>query len=607
MDIDTENTNSSFYKYSEVGIKNRNPDLWRRVMDHSALDIPFKQKFYLFEKSMTSPPKCVCGNGLKFIDMHSGYRKFCSRRCALDCEDVKKLKKQTCLEKYGVDNPSKSTFIKEKVKKTNLEKFGVEYPLQSEEVRNRTREVFRQNYGVDNPSRMPEIRRKAEETTLSRLGVRHAMHNEDVKNRLLEYFRKKFGVDNPSMIPQIRAKAINTMLEKYGETSALKLEFFKEKSKRTNLKKWGKEYFTQTNIYQKASRERLFQRNMDIVNQNGQYSLVGLPLGEYTLECVKCGSTFNINRQLWRDRQRNEIEICVFCNPIKKNTSLGEKSLYDFIRKRYKGRVLENHRVDRKELDIFIPDLRIGFEYNGLYLHSEVSKNKSEHIDKLFHFRQRDIKMQIIWEDDWAFNREIVKSMVLNKLGIVDRKIHARKCEVRELVDNSEIRNFLNENHIQGFVGSKVKLGLFSGVELVSIMTFGGLRKAVGHSSTEGEYEMLRFCSKLNTSVVGGASKLFKFFVEKYAPTKVVSFSDNSRSSGNVYEKLGFVKESESFGGYFWFKNGIKHHRFTFRKDKLVKMGHDKEKTEVEIMHDLGYLRIWDYGQTKWVYGTQVH
>jgi hypothetical protein len=279
-----------------------------------------------------------------------------------------------------------------------------------------------------------------------------------------------------------------------------------------------------------------------------------------------------------------------------------EKTLHDFIREKYEGIILENHRIGRKELDIFIPELSIGFEYNGLYWHSEANKTRNDHMDKLSHFRDREIKMHVIWEDDWNYRRDIVRSMVLNKLGIVDRRIYARKCEIREVEDISVIRDFLNANHIQGYVGSNIKLGLFENGELVALMTFGCLRRVLGHSSSQGEYELLRLCSRINTSVIGGASKLFKFFINKYQPTKVVSFSDSSRSSGNIYQKLGFIKESESLGGYFWFKNGMRHHRFTFRKDKLVKMGYDKTKTEVEIMHDLGYLRIWDYGQSKWVY-----
>jgi hypothetical protein len=601
MDIETANTNNSFYKYPEAGIKNRNPELWRKIMDYLRVDIPFKQKFYLFENRMSLPPKCSCGQDLKFIDMWSGYRKFCSRRCAIDCDDVKEKRKQTCIEKYGVENPSMSPLVKDQVKKTNLDRFGVEYPLQSDEIKKKTRTTFQEKYGVDNPSRVPEIRCKAEETNLARLGVRHAMHNESIKNKLLEYFREKFGVDNPSMLPHIRKKAMETMVDKYGEPSALKLDFFKEKSKKTSLQNCGKEYFTQTEAYREILKKKSFDNNSAKVN-NGGYTLLDASITDYNIRCEKCFNIFTINRQLWRSRVRNGLDVCLKCNPMNNGISSVEKTLHDFIREKYEGIILENHRIGRKELDIFIPELSIGFEYNGLYWHSEANKTRNDHMDKLSHFRDREIKMHVIWEDDWNYRRDIVRSMVLNKLGIVDRRIYARKCEIREVEDISVIRDFLNANHIQGFVGSNIKLGLFENGELVALMTFGCLRRVLGHSSSQGEYELLRLCSRINTSVIGGASKLFKFFINKYQPTKVVSFSDSSRSSGNIYQKLGFIKESESLGGYFWFKNGMRHHRFTFRKDKLVKMGYDKTKTEVEIMHDLGYLRIWDYGQSKWVY-----
>jgi len=97
----------------------------------------------------------------------------------------------------------------------------------------------------------------------------------------------------------------------------------------------------------------------------------------------------------------------------------------------------------------------------------------------------------------------------------------------------------LENNHLQGFVGGKVKLGLFFENELVSLMSFGKRRVAMGKKSTNGEYELLRFCNKLNTNVLGGASKLFKHFKENYKPKEITTYADRSHSNGGLYEKLG--------------------------------------------------------------------
>jgi hypothetical protein len=132
-------------------------------------------------------------------------------------------------------------------------------------------------------------------------------------------------------------------------------------------------------------------------------------------------------------------------------------------------------------------------------------------------------------------------------------------------------------------------------------MTFGRLRKSLGQRSKEDTYELLRFCNKLNTNVVGGASKLLKYFEMKYKPIEIISYSDNSRSNGDLYEKIGFKLSHDTVPNYYWVIDGIRKHRFNYRKDKLVKEGHDINKTEIEIMSELGYYRIFDSGSKKWI------
>ena len=131
-------------------------------------------------------------------------------------------------------------------------------------------------------------------------------------------------------------------------------------------------------------------------------------------------------------------------------------------------------------------------------------------------------------------------------------------------------------------------------------MTFGKLRKSLGSKSIDGSWEMVRFSNKIGYTIIGGASKLFKYFVKKYKPSSVISYSDSSRGNGNLYNKLGFKFVHDTDVNYYWIIDGIRKHRFSYRKDVLVKMGHDKNKTEVEIMWSLGYRRIFDCGSKKW-------
>jgi len=126
----------------------------------------------------------------------------------------------------------------------------------------------------------------------------------------------------------------------------------------------------------------------------------------------------------------------------------------------------------------------------------------------------------------------------------------------------------------------------------------------MGQKSEEGSYEMLRFCNKLNINVVGGASKLFKYFIKKFSPIEVISYADRSWSQGNLYEKLGFELHSKTRPNYYYVINGVRNHRFNFRKDKLVKEGFDQSKTEHEIMLERKIYRIYDSGQLKYIFKT---
>ena len=69
-----------------------------------------------------------------------------------------------------------------------------------------------------------------------------------------------------------------------------------------------------------------------------------------------------------------------------------------------------------------------------------------------------------------------------------------------------------------------------------------------------------------------------------------------------VYYKNGFNFIKITPPNYWYLKVGEynqRFHRFNYRKDVLVKQGNDINKTEFEIMRDLGYDRIWDCGTLK--------
>lgn len=192
-----------------------------------------------------------------------------------------------------------------------------------------------------------------------------------------------------------------------------------------------------------------------------------------------------------------------------------------------------------------------------------------------------------------------VKSRLLNILNKTNTKIYARKCIIKA-VNSKEASSFLNTHHIQGAIKGAIKIGLFYNDQLVSLLVMGKLRKCLGSSSNPNSYELLRYCNKLNTCVIGGASKLLKYFETNYHPRMVISYADRRWSNGNLYTKLGFNEPTYSKPNYFYTKDyKNRENRFKYRKDILVKQGYDKTLTEKQIMQQRGYKRIYDCGTLK--------
>lgn len=287
---------------------------------------------------------------------------------------------------------------------------------------------------------------------------------------------------------------------------------------------------------------------------------------------------------------------CPICSS-EKSDSIGEIDLRNYIRSLYDGKIISNSRsvIKPLELDSYLPDCKIAFEYNGLYWHCEFKQNNDYHIVKTKACEEKGIQLIHVFEDEWQNKQDIVKSRIKSILGKQNRRIYARKCSIKE-IDSNVLKMFLEENHLQGNINSKYRYGLFYKDELVTVMSFGGLRKSLGSKSTDDEYELLRYCSKLNTSVVGGASKLLKHFINEIKPKRIISYADRRWSDGGMYFKLGFKHIRNSKPNYYYIVENKRENRFKYRKDQLVKQGFDPNKSEHEIMLERGIPRIYDCG-----------
>jgi hypothetical protein len=556
--------NKSGYKTKESHIIKNFEGLIEVINEYNNVyfnsELPFTQKLYNYLYDIIEIPRCDnCSNPIKWRGIFTeGYLKNCSKECKNNSKLRIERTKATNLKKYGVDSVLKVNKFKEKRNKTIKDKYGVENMFEHEDIKEKTKA-----------------------TNLKKYGTEHAIQSDIIKKRRKNNNIIKYGVNSPSKLDYVKEKLKNTVLKKYHVDSVMKVNEFKNKQIITSTKNNFEKY------------KKLLGENVSFINECKNLIILN--------QC-SIHKKYTISRNLfyYRCLVYKHENPCIICNPISENISIKEIELRKYIENTFNFNI-NKIRIENKEIDIYIPEHKLGIEFDGLYWHSNIYKDKKYHLNKTELCKKQEIQLLHIFEDEWIFKKEIVKSIIKSKLGIIENKIFARKCQIKE-VDNKTSLKFLEFNHIQGNINSKIKIGLFYNDELISIMIFGKKRLALGNKiNIKNEYEMLRFCNKLNTQVIGGAGKLLNYFIKKYNPKSILTFADRRYSNGNLYRQLGFEFISNTKPNYWYFKRKelIRYHRFKYRKDVLVKEGFDSNKTENEIMLERGYLRIFDCGNMK--------
>lgn len=339
---------------------------------------------------------------------------------------------------------------------------------------------------------------------------------------------------------------------------------------------------------QKSNEE--FIGDFERVYGKGKYELIGEYVGSSSkveIKCLECGRLFKIEANSFLQGHGCPYHNC--------NSSIKEKELFEFVHSLCPDAVSNDRTaLQGMELDVYVPSRKVAFEYDGIFWHNENNKPNDYHLKKTEECEKRGIRLFHIFEDEWLNKQDIVKSMVRDILGKATECLYARKCNVG-YVNHTEGKQFMEENHLQGWCPSQIMIGLFHKGELVSLMSFGKSRHFIGNG--KADYELLRFCTKRNLRVVGGASKLFKFFINNYPCKTIVSYADRRWSNGNLYDKLGFELYNRSKPNYFYVIKGERKNRFNFRKSILVKKyGCPDSMSEKEFCRQQKWYRIYDCG-----------
>lgn len=289
------------------------------------------------------------------------------------------------------------------------------------------------------------------------------------------------------------------------------------------------------------------------------------------------------------------------CPLCAKGESKWEREIGDYINSLGVNFTKDRTLANPFEIDIYVPDRKIAWELNGLYFHSELSGGKSNiyHRNKTDMCAKKGVTLYQFFDDEWRDKKEIIKSMIKSKLGKIANKIYARKCNIQECC-LEEYTKFVEDNHIQGYANASVKLGLYKDDELVAVMGF--------IKNNKYEWELNRFCGKIDTVVVGGAHKLLKHFIDTYNPKSIVSFADLRLSKGDLYHTLGFKLIGEVPVSYFYTENYFsKMDKRGFRHDTMPHKlaNYDPTKDEWTNMRENGYDRVWDCGKLRFLWSNE--
>lgn len=390
---------------------------------------------------------------------------------------------------------------------------------------------------------------------------------------------EKYGTEIAQRDEQVRAKMSSGIKEAYKDGSVV------EKRRETNIERYGSSNYLASKegstLFKKINNEKL---GVDYPFQSPEIraQFPSILKAKYGVENY---------RQL--PEQRNKLKEWCQANPEKMFTSKAEQEIKDWVRTFYPS--AEKYREEQYEIDIYVPEINLGIEYNGLFWHSESTKHRNYHLNKTNFFAKRGIRIIHIWEHEWKDRKEQVKSFLQSAIGKNSTKLNVRDCRIvwsAEKKEKVEASKLLDAYHIQGSVSStKYVANVYYKDELISTAVFGL------HHRNSVDWVLTRFCTKQDYTVRGLLGKISKIAHSEFKQ-RVVSWADYRFSLGNGYEKAGWILEDKLPPDYFYFKlsTGIIHSKQS-RQKKLV--GTPENMTELEHAHQDGLERVWDCGKMR--------
>ena len=504
----------------------------------------------VFTQKIEAPPRCkMCDGLVRFNRQLCQYATYCSTKCQNNDPAVKARHAATNIQRYGVANAAMNVDVKQRQAKTTTERYGATCFLATESGKRKSRETCLRKYGVSHTSMVPELNERRRATMLTRYGAPHALQVKALRDKRAATCRDRYGDAYPS-VWKLRELCARQREEVYDGLAAL---------------------FPQYEI------------------QCTRAQFLGLHEHANTWRCRDCGATFT----------RSGVPYCR-CH----RSFAMEDALFRLVRGLCPDAIRGTRGVlpSGREIDVYVPSRNTGFEFDGLYWHSELYRDKRYHLGKTEEAEAAGVRLVHVFEDEWTLQGELVREKVSALLGAAARPVSARACVVERL-PRGDADDFLRHNHIQGpALSASVHLGLADSNGLVAVCTFGRIGRH------DGAWYLERYATRSGCRVRGGCSRLLAAFVRDYKPEVVRTFADRRWSVGGMYERTGFTLVGKARPAYWYVRpsdNPIRRiHRFNLRRANLLaELGRaDGGETESELAAMCGYVRIWDCGQLVYEY-----
>lgn len=557
---------------------------YKYIMDYlnSLYDFPedtmLKTKIFWALNDIHKVPLClVCNKQLNInhIDFkHNIYYQY----CCIDCANKSSLRinkiKNTNLQRYGVTSPAKNENIKQKIKNTCMKKYGTTC-----------------SFSVD------IVKDKIKQTLLEKYGVEHPLQSFEVQAKLINTCMKKYGIPNGGGSVESIQKMKSTFISNYGVEWSWQSPKIQEKTKSTFLQKYGVQNYLQTGIPQKQSGIKRITDSYEQFILNNEYDEPMFSLEDYTKRSPKCDTLeFRCRKcnTIFQSRHLNGLHSrCPKCYPS--NKSIGEIEVGDFIHSYdIQIKLCNRSLISPYELDIYIPSKSIAIEYDGLYYHSDERRtDRNYHSMKTDMCYLQNIQLIHIFENEWLFNKNIVKSRLLNLLGIYSTTIFAQNCDVHE-INNDEAAIFFNRTCLQGYRISHLNIGLFYNDKVVAIMSF-----RQNDNSEKYQWELLQFSVELGCHIPDAAAKLLKYFERTYHPKSLISYVDRRWNTGKMHRALGFILDHISSPNYLYWNTTNKNILFSSNDYQIMKndlIAFNDKLSDVENLKNNGCHIIYDAG-----------